>query len=79
LLSDKSMHAIRNQDLVDAVRDAGRRAGAQHRVLIKEVKQLVEEKERTAKLAKSEANSRGMLGEEGAWTVHGSIGCDGVG
>ena len=76
---DNAAHLINNTDLIQAVKDAGKRAGAQRNMLTREVEELVKEKERKAKLAPNEANSRGMLSEDDRMRVRGSVGCDGVG
>ncbi|UZJ57123.1 hypothetical protein CBS101457_006443 [Exobasidium rhododendri] len=81
LHSDKGSHDLSSHDLVQAVQDAGKRAGAQRNLLTRDVQELVEEKERKSKMAKSEANSQGMIGgdEDDRLKVKGSVGCDGVG
>lgn len=79
LHQDKGDHLISNEDLIVAVQEAGKRANAQRNMLKREVAELIAEKEAKAKLAKNEANSRGMLGEDDRMRVRGSVGCDGVG
>lgn len=72
-------HFIKNGDLIRDVKEAGKRAGAQRNILMREVEELVKEKEAKAKMARNEANSRGMLSDDDRMRVRGSIGNDGVG
>ncbi|PWN48512.1 indoleamine 2,3-dioxygenase gamma type [Violaceomyces palustris] len=78
LSSSTSAHKISNVELLEAVKSAGKKAGAQRRLLEREVDDLVAEKEKRVKLLGSTQKGRGMLGEEpphkSAW-----VGNDGVG
>lgn len=72
-------HRISNIELLENVTAAGKRAGAQRRMLEREVNDLLAEKEkRIEKLGGDEEKGRGMLGEPKSMK-RGAVGCDGVG
>ncbi|KIS68147.1 uncharacterized protein UMAG_03728 [Mycosarcoma maydis] len=72
-------HRISNVELLQNVTAAGKRAGAQRRMLEREVAELLKEKEdRIQKLGGDVEKGRGMLGEPKEMK-RGAVGCDGVG
>ena len=72
-------HRISNVELLENVNAAGKRAGAQRRMLEREVAELLAEKEkRIEKLGGDVEKGRGMMGEEKSMK-RGAVGCDGVG
>ncbi|SPO35780.1 related to BNA2 - putative tryptophan 2,3-dioxygenase or indoleamine 2,3-dioxygenase [Pseudozyma flocculosa] len=75
----RSGSAISNIELLEAVRSAGKRAGAQRRMLEREVSELLAAKEkRVQSLGGDVEKGRGMLGEHRD-TGRGWVGNDGVG
>lgn len=79
MLADKSNHTLPNDEILSAVREAGKRANAQRRLLEREVSDLVAQKEkRIAELGGDAQKGRGMLGEHRDMK-RGAVGCDGVG
>lgn len=79
LINGEGDHVISNVDLLQDVKEAGKRAGAQRNLLTREVEELIKEKEKKAKMAANPANSIGMLNSDDRMRVRGSVGCDGVG
>lgn len=72
-------YRISNTELLESVMAAGKRAGAQRRMLEREVAELVAEKEkRIEKFGGDVEKGRGMLVEERRMK-RGAVGCDGVG
>ncbi|PWY99689.1 IDO-domain-containing protein [Testicularia cyperi] len=72
-------HRISNVELLESVTAAGKRAGAQRRLLEREVADLLAEKEkRIQSLGGDVEKGRGMLGEPKSMK-RGAVGCDGVG
>ncbi|SPO28725.1 related to BNA2 - putative tryptophan 2,3-dioxygenase or indoleamine 2,3-dioxygenase [Ustilago trichophora] len=72
-------HRIGNVELLENVNAAGKRAGAQRRMLEREVADLLAEKEkRIEKLGGDVEKGRGMMGEPKSMK-RGAVGCDGVG
>lgn len=75
----KGQWRISNEELLESVTEAGKRAGAQRRLLEREVAELLKEKEeRVKKFGGDREKGRGMLGEERGMK-RGAVGCDGVG
>ncbi|SNX85262.1 related to BNA2 - putative tryptophan 2,3-dioxygenase or indoleamine 2,3-dioxygenase [Melanopsichium pennsylvanicum] len=72
-------HRISNVELLENVTAAGKRAGAQRRMLEREVADLLAEKDkRIQSLGGDVEKGRGMLGEAKSMK-RGAVGCDGVG
>lgn len=70
---------ISDAELLRNVEEAGKRAGAQRRLLEREVAELIREKEeRIQRLGGDVEKGRGMLGEPKEMK-RGAVGCDGVG
>ncbi|GAK66033.1 indoleamine 2,3-dioxygenase family protein [Moesziomyces antarcticus] len=75
----KQGQRISNVELLENVTAAGKRAGAQRRMLEREVAELLAEKEkRIQSLGGDQERGRGMLGEPKSMK-RGAVGCDGVG
>lgn len=72
-------HRISDTELLQNVEQAGKRAGAQRRMLEREVAELLREKEeRLERLGGDVEKGRGMMGEP-KQMKRGAVGCDGVG